>query len=344
MSPEPRDRRPAWLESLHAVSDPRWIGLDADELLDEARRNTGLDDFGGEGFLEPYRIFVEACDREAQLHTVGRILTRSDLLNWLENRLRLAAERKQEPEIATQEIAAPLFITGLPRTGTSILHELLACDPAVRVPRHWEVRYPCPAPESAHGTTDPRIERSERELRLWNEVVPDYDTMHELGARIPVECIQITAHAFVSDELLGRAQVPRYAAWYASADKEPGYRFHRRFLQHLQSRSPGRWVLKAPSHLACLDVLFGVYPDARIVWTHRDPLKVVPSVASILYATARIRSDAVDAEDVKAWFTPEACLAQLDTATRFRDSGAVAPDRFHDVQLFLEQNILTRSS
>ena len=324
-------QRPAWLESLHAIADPRWIRLDADEILDEARRNTGFDDFGGTTFLEPYRLFVEACDQEANLHAVGRLLTRSDLLNWLENRLRLADARKSTPEIVTQEIDAPLFITGLPRTGTSILHELLASDPGARAPRHWEVRYPCPAPEAATYDTDARRELSGRELRLWNEVVPEYDTMHELGGHIPVQCIQITAHEFVSDELLGRAQVPSYGAWYAGADLEPAYRFHRQFLQHLQHRAPGRWVLKAPSHLGCLDALFAVYPDARIVWTHRDPLQVIPSVASILYATARVRSDAVDPEAVKAWFTPETCLAQIERALAFRDSGRVSEAQFCDV-------------
>ncbi len=324
-------QRPAWLESLHAVTDPRWIRLDADEILDEARRNTDLDDFGGSAFLEPYRLFVDACEREADLHAVGRLLTRSDLLNWLENRLRLTQARKNTPGIAVQEIDAPLFITGLPRTGTSILHELLASDPAARAPQHWEVRYPCPAPESATYATDPRREIAERELRLWNEVVPEYDTMHELGGHIPVECIQITAHEFVSDELLGRAQVPSYGAWYAGADLEPASRLHREFLQHLQVRAPGRWVLKAPSHLGCLEALFAVYPDARIVWTHRDPLQVIPSVASILYATARVRSDAVDPETVKAWFTPETCLAQIERALAFRDSGQVPEGQFCDV-------------
>lgn len=332
MSARTGDQRPAWLESLHAVADPEWIQLDAEQLLAEAQRRTGLDDFGGTTFLEPYRIFVKACEQEAQLHAVGRLLTRSDLLNWLENRLRLTDARKAHPTIAAQPIDAPIFITGLPRTGTSILHELLACDPAARAPRHWEVRYPCPPPETASYETDVRRELSGRELRLWNEVVPEYETMHELGADIPVECIQITAHEFASDELLGRAQVPSYGAWYANADLEPAYRFHHQFLQHLQSQAPGRWVLKAPSHLSGLAALFAVYPDARIVWTHRDPLQVIPSVASILYATARIRSDCVDPQAVKNWFTPETCLAQIESALAFRDRGAVAIQQFCDIR------------
>ena len=135
--------------------------------------------------------------------------------------------------------------------------------------------------------------------------------MHELGARLPVECVQITAHEFVSEEILGRYQVPSYAAWYAQADVRSAYRFHRAMLQHLQWRCRrDRWVLKAPSHLPVLDALLDVYPDARIVLTHRDPLKILPSVASILYSTMWVRSDAIDARtDVYALgATLQACL------------------------------------
>ncbi len=324
--------RPAWVRSLHAAVDPAWVRLDADELLEVAQRNTGLADFGGDEFLLPYRIFVRACESEARLHALGRLLVRGDVLNWLENRLRLADARKREPAIAAQRIDAPVFITGLPRTGTTILHELFAQDPDNRVPQHWEVRFPCPAPETASYATDPRIAHAEDELQLWNQIVPEYSAMHELGARIPVEDIQITAHTFVSDELMGRHMVPSYAAWFASADKRIGFAFHRRFLQHLQARHAGkRWVLKSPSWLGLLPVLFGEYPDARVVITHRDPLKVLPSVVSILYSTAFVRSDAVDAEMFKGWFSPETCRALLDGMSAFRDSGHVPGAQFCDV-------------
>jgi hypothetical protein len=320
------------VRSLHAAVRPEWIRLDADELLEAAQRSTGLDDFGGEEFLTPYRIFLRACESEARLHALGRMLVRGDVLTWLENRLRLADARKRDPRIAAQRIERPIFITGLPRTGTTILHELLMQDSDNRVPLHWEVRLPCPAPEAASYETDPRIARAEDELQLWNEIVPEYRAMHELGARIPVEDIQITPPSFVSDELMGRHVVPSYAAWYAAADKSVAFAFHRRFLQHLQSRhARARWVLKSPSWLGLLPVLFGEYPDARVVVTHRDPLKVLPSVVSILYSTAFVRSDAVDAETFKGWFSPEACRGLLDAMTTFRESGAIPPTQFCDV-------------
>ena len=325
--------RPAWVRSLHAAVDPAWIRLDADELLEGAQRSTALADFGGEEFLVPYRIFVRACDSEAKLHALGRMLVRGDVLNWLENRLKLTEARKREPAIAAQRIDAPIFITGLPRTGTTILHELFAQDPDNRVPQHWEVRFPCPAPEAANYASDPRIAHAEEELQLWNQIVPEYAAMHELGAHIPVEDIQITTHTFVSDELMGRQIVPSYAAWFASADKRVGFAFHRQFLQHLQSRHAGkRWVLKSPSWLGLLPLLFGEYPDARVVITHRDPLKVLPSVVSILFSTAFVRSDAVDAEMFKGWFSPETCRSLLDGMCAFRDAGQIARAQFCDVQ------------
>jgi hypothetical protein len=322
--------RPDWVQALHTVADPAWIRLDADELLAEASaRAGGLTDFGADDFEEPYRIFVRALDVEARLHPVGRLIARSDVVNWLENRLALAAHRKRQPEIARDAVTAPIFITGLPRTGTSILHELLAQDPAHRVPLHWEVRHPCPPPE-AGADDEARVARAERQVQLWNHVVPEYRVMHELGAKLPVECIQLTAHSFRSEELMGRHQVPSYAAWYAGCDLAPAYRFHKQMLQHLQSRRRReRWVLKAPSHLPALPTLLAVYPDARVVVTHRDPLKILPSVASILYSTAYVRSDAVDPEAMLGWFTGETCRGLLDGMTAFRSTGA---GRFHDLR------------
>jgi hypothetical protein len=324
--------RPAWVRSFHAAVDPRWISLDPDELLEAAQREAQLRDFGGDEFLTPYRIFLRACEDEAKLHTLGRMLVRGDVLSWLTNRLRLTHARKRDPAIAAQRIERPIFITGLPRTGTTILHELLMLDPDNRVPLHWEVRSPCPAPEAASYATDARIARAEDELQLWNEIVPEYRAMHELGARIPVEDIQITPPTFVSDELMGRHIVPSYATWYASADKSVAFAFHRRFLEHLQSHhARARWVLKSPSWLGLLPVLFGEYPDARVVITHRDPLKVLPSVVSILYSTAFVRSDAVDAEMFKGWFSPETCRALLDAMCAFRDSRVTPREQFCDV-------------
>jgi len=325
--------RPEWVRALNALGAPEWVRLDETLLLEEAVRNTGLSDFGGDAFRTPLRIFLDSLEKEAQLNLIGRILARGDILNLLENRLRMADARKRHPEIGEAQIRQPIFITGLPRTGTSILHELLAQDRKHRVPLTWEVRYPCPPPETATYDTDPRIEKADQEIRFWNLVAPEYVTMHELGAKIPVECIVLMMREFLSDHLSGLHQVPTYAAWLAQADKRPAYRSHREMLQLLQWRAPReRWVLKAPSHMASLDALLAIYPDARIIQTHRDPLKVMGSVASILYATAWVRSDAVDARRILQWFGGASCAALLDNAARVRDSGLADAKQFFDVR------------
>ena len=329
----PAGKEPAWLASLNEIGDPRWISLDEPSLLDEARARTGLDDFGGESFREPLGILVDSIEREARLHFVGRVLARDEIVNLLENRLRITEARKCRPDIAAAAVTRPIFITGLPRTGTSILHELFACDPANRVPLAWEVRHPCALSDHESRKPDERIARTDRALSIWNEIVPEYPTIHELGANLPVECIMITAHEFRSDQLAATNQATGYAAWLATADLRPAYEFHRRMLQHLGADGGcERWVLKAPSHLASLEALLAAYPDACIVHTHRDPLAVMGSVASTLAATARVRSYVVDAARLHEWFGGEACAALLASAERARGLPAARGARFVDVR------------
>jgi hypothetical protein len=312
------------VRALNEVGDPAWVSLDESSLVTEALQRTRLTDLGDADFREPLRIFLRALEAEAKLHYVGRTLARADLVEWLANRLRVVDACQREPAIERAAVTAPIFITGLPRTGTSILHELLAQDPALRAPLAFEVRRPSPPADLAE------IESAERAVRLWCEIVPEYDAMHELGARVPVECIALTAPSFRSDELAGRHVVPSYAAWLATAELRPAYAWHRRTLQVLaHGRPAARWVLKAPSHMSALDALFAVYPDARVVQTHRDPLPVMASVASILFATAWVRSDAVDPKAVLGWFTGETCAQLLGNAMRVRDGGREA--QFADV-------------
>jgi hypothetical protein len=158
----------------------------------------------------------------------------------------------------------------------------------------WELMYSVPPPEAAAYDTDPRIERVRREITVMDEADPAFPTMHELAADLPTECIYVFAHQFTSDMFVGEFNVPSYAIWNATTDLAPAYAYHRRFLQLLQWRHPGRWVLKAPSHLAHLVQLFGTYPDARVVITHRDPLRVIGSLGSLMATLQRMRSDHVD--------------------------------------------------
>jgi hypothetical protein len=274
-----------------------WVRLEERKLLDKACEKTGLEDFGDSSFLEPLRVLLQSFEDDAALSFMGRICVQNDLVRMLSNRLRLVADRKRHPEIGSEAVRRPLFITGLPRSGTTFLHALLAQDPAHRAPLVWELLHPSPPPERATFETDPRIALTARELKMLDLLMPDFKTVHLIDARLPQECIAITSHDFRSHVFESMYAVSTYRAWYDREDKRPAYDYHRRFLQHLQWRCPGdRWVLKAPSHLLALEALLSVYPDAMIILTHRDPLKVLASCASFTEVLRRAFSDSVDKE------------------------------------------------
>jgi hypothetical protein len=308
------------------------VRLDEPALLAEASRRTRLDDFGDAAFREPLRLLVQSLEREAALTLFGRILARREIVHVLENRLRMTAERRRHPEMDAGSVRAPLFIVGLPRTGTSILHELMAVDPANRVPMTWEVQQPWPPPERATYDDDPRIAAVERHFAGIDRVLPDFKRMHPMGARLPQECVALTAHDFASMMYSTSYRIPSYQAWLDGTDLRWVYAAHRRQLQYLQWRVPAeRWVLKSPGHLWALDALAAVYPDARIVQTHRDPLKVVASLTSLVTVLRGLASDAIDPLEIaREW---NALLARgLAQAMRVRAAGTLGSIRVLDIQ------------
>jgi hypothetical protein len=344
-----RRDRPIWVRSANALG--RGLAalglqpgrLDEQTLLATAARRTGLSDFGDDRFREPFALFVHALEHEAELTAVGRALARREVLTLLENRLQVEETYRRHPEISDQQLAGPLFVTGTGRSGTSILHELLAQDPSHRVLLTWEALHPCPPPRSADQTSDPRIRIAEREVRFWERVAPVYRTMHENGARVPQECIYLTAHAFASDLLSGTYAVPSYAGWLAAADLRHAYQVHARILKLLQWRHRReRWVLKAPSHLWALESLLAVYPDARIVQTHRDPLAVIASMTSLMATLLWMRSDRVDARALGDRAV-RSIGYMLRQSLRFRDGGGIDPAQICDVRYpdFLADPIAT---
>lgn len=273
--------------------------FDEEALLAAAREQTGLDDFGPETFRPGLRKLIESLEREASLTPTGWAATRGSIVNDLAKRLRILDHRRRHPEVQEGEIGGPLVVIGLPRTATTILFGLLTQDPAHRAPLSWEVASPFPPPESATYETDPRIELAERAFDRLRRLMPGFEAVHPIGARLPQECLLIHMLDFHSIQFHVSYNVPSYQLWLEQQDMRPTYRFHRWFLQHLQSRCPGeRWVLKSPAHLLALDALLEVYPEARIVQTHRDPYEVMASVSSLHCMMRGAFSDAIDPKSV----------------------------------------------
>lgn len=310
----------------------RWPRLDEAALLARARRATGLDDVGDAWFRTPLRALLASLEGEAALTPFGRLIARADLVRLLTNRLRMTDVLARHPDITRAPVARPLFVVGLPRTGTSILHELLAQDPANRVPMSWEVMHPYPPPERATYASDARIAAVEKHLAGVDRVLPGFKAMHPMGAELPQECVALTAHDFASMLFSTTHRVPTYQAWLDAADLRPVYASHRRQLQYLQWRCPAEhWVLKSPGHLWALDALLREYPDAQIVQTHRDPLKVVASLSSLVATLRGMASDAIDRAAIGAEWT--ARLADgLARATAVRDRWPAAAPAPFDVQ------------
>jgi hypothetical protein len=317
--------------ALRAVGLPL-VRLDEASLLAEASRGTGLDDFGDDGFRHPLRRLLASYESEARLTLLGRLIARRDAVRLLENRLRQVDTLRRHPEIAAGEIHAPIVIVGLPRTGTTVLHALLAQDPRNRVPMTWEVMHPWPPPEQATYGTDPRIAQVERHFAGVDRVIPGFKSMHPMGALLPQECVALTAHEFATMLYHTTNRLPTYQRWLDGADLRWVYRAHRRWLQYLQWKCPGeRWVLKSPGHLWALDALLGEYPDACIVQTHRDPLKVIASLASLVTHLRRMATDDVDPHEIGADWT--ARLADgLGRGMAARVNGVLPPSRVIDVQ------------
>lgn len=308
------------------------VRLDADELIERATRRSRLDDFGEGEFRQPLEVLLRSYDEEAQLTLTGRLAVRMNVLRLLEQRLQLEDHRKRNPGVAAQEIRSPLFIISLSRAGTTLLHRLLAQDPGTRTALTWELMFPMPPPQAATYECDPRIARADRELRMFDRfLAPHLGSMHEVGARLPEECLMIMAGSFRSFQFPSMNYVPSYQQWMESNDLLPGYAYHRRVLQHLQSRHPGdRWVLKAPAHIFGIDEIFATYPDARIVHMHRDPLDVAASLSSLTVAIFSAFAESVDRRAVGRDLV-ESLHSGLERYFRARDRDAARQRQFLDI-------------
>jgi Sulfotransferase family len=342
--------RGQWVEKLAMLGrglgdDGRsLVSLRAEDLIAAAGAATGLYDVGDDWFREPMDRLCSAIDDEAQLHLAGRIRARGELQLILQNRLRLVDLWRAETSIDEEVVRGPIIVTGLGRSGTTLLHELLACDPSNRPPLLWELVHTVPGAASARGpsvsgTGEPGKFVSHEdwpgimhaEITLMDEMVPAFTAMHESGGNLPTECIFAFAHQFSSDQFTGLYNIPSYTIWKSGIDQTPIYEWHRHMLQTLQWAHPTtRWVLKAPSHLSSLDLVFATYSDARVVITHRDPLRVVGSLADMMATLHWMHSDRVAHQDLIEFL----CMGlelQMNAVTAERDAGGLPVDQISDV-------------
>jgi hypothetical protein len=306
--------------------------FDADRLVDEAVASSGEADLGEPGWREGFDLLVHSLQEEARLNDLGVEIALGELAAYLGKRLALTAWRRDHPEVAEGSVGRPIFIIGQPRTGTTILHDLLAQDHAFRVPLTWEVDLPVPPPETATYGTDPRIAEVQATVDLVETVMPGFTTFHPMGAQLAQECVRITACDFKSMIYPIQHRIPAYNKWLLhEADLTSTYRWHRRYLQHLQSRHPaGQWLLKSPAHLWHLDALATEYPDAVMIQTHRDPLKVIASVSTLSVHLRAMASDSPSLPEVAADYCDDIFLG-LDRGMEARDRAVLPPERVVDI-------------
>ena len=310
------------------------LSLDASSIIAEARARTGFDDFGDESFLEPMRHMLVAYETEANLNDNGRGAQRERTIGLLANRLNLHDWLRRHPEIHDEELRVPVVVCGLPRTGTTMLHRLLASDPETLAVLWYECRYPAPFEGNDWTQDDARIPAAKEEVRQMLEAVPDLASAHPWDHEGPDEEIMLLENTFLAWMPESHAHVPEFGRWVREQDRAPAYEYLKTLLRFLQwqkrkAGSPAQqWVLKAPFHLGVVEVLLEAFPDAKVVQTHRDPFETIPSICSLQLFLWQLASDAPD---------PIACgklwggnwQHALQHALEMRDTRY--PDRFVDI-------------
>lgn len=303
--------------------------MDVSRLEATATGRAGRDDFGDPSYRQGLEVLVQSIAAEAALSEIGAVAVEAQIVTALVNRLRVVDWRHRHPEVARERIVAPLVILGMPRTGTTLLSALLACDPARRALRRWEATDPIPPPDATGLERDPRIEAAAVASSFLDALNPGFKAIHHEAPEGPTECVTLLAQHFTSLLWETLANVPTYGAWLLQADQRPAYAYHHDVLQVLQSRAPGRWSLKSPHHGLALDALFAQYPDARVVVTHRDPVTVVASLCSLVPSLSGTFSSADHTASIaRRW--PEVAETIVTRLMQHRDRSGDGP--FFDVQ------------
>jgi Sulfotransferase family len=276
---------------------PRRRQLRAGELLESALKRGRRHDFADRSFIRPFERLLEACNEEADLSLFGVRALRIDVLRCLRNLLYFDEIEASCPAVLSRPIQAPVFITGMPRSGTTFLHRLILQDPSTNAPRLFQLVYPYASQASL--ATALRKKCVSLQLALFRMIAPELNALHPVAVDAPEECTDITAHVFQSLRFDAMYRVPSYNSWLGYSGFLDAYRFHRRFLQHLDSQLPGRrWILKSPDHLFALDDIRRVYPDAHLVLVHRDPVRVLASVARLTEVLRRPFTRSIDRVEI----------------------------------------------
>lgn len=268
--------------------------LNIDELLAAARQQTGLSDFGDNSFQEGLSVLLKALNEEANLTETGQGRVGASIQATLAQRLQVEDYLKSHPELLEQPIEKPLFVFGLPRTGTTLAINLLAADPARRIFMRWEAFSTVPPAAKGELLTDPRCIAEQARLDMSLKYVPHISAMHHEDAHSSTECQFAMSPSFCSQVYDSQYHVPSYSEWFLNTDYRPAFRYHKRLMQLLQQNNGGKWTFKNPWHPLYLDALTEVYPDANLVMTHRDPADVVASACSLIFNVRKMFSDNVD--------------------------------------------------
>jgi hypothetical protein len=297
-----RPRLPLPARAANVLGAPfarRLLSFGEDELHEAARKRCkGLDDFGPDSYLAGFRALTGALDGEAGLSALGRFGNRQLIIGLLCSRLRLFDLLKRHPEIREERIEAPIIIAGLPRTGTTHLHNLIGQDPALRSLPYYESLEPIPAEHERDlpYAEDPRVKRCAQGLNFLHWLMPLFPAMHEMTPDSVHEEIQLLAVEFSTMLFESSAPIPSYSEWYKGTDQTDAYRFLHLMLQALQwLRGPRRWVLKSPQHLEQIGPLNTVFPDAWFVQTHRDPVRILTSLCTMIVYGQRMALSEFDA-------------------------------------------------
>lgn len=305
--------------------------LDQKGILEDARRQAGLDDFGPDYFLEPMAKLLESVRKEAHLNEAGIALQRGRMVNGLIGRLRMFDAIKRHPEIADEKVDVAAVICGLPRTGSTMFHRMLAVAPGFTAIRWWETQNYAPFPSEERG--NPVERRKVAEKIMEGYVQAGMMSIHPFAIEAPDEEIIIMDQFFVGTMPESAMYVPSYAEWQDGYDTRPAYQDLETVLKFLQwqdrSRAGKRWVLKTPGHLSMVDALLDSLPDAVVIMTHRDPIQTVPSYCSMVDSIVKMSTSEIDSVAVGR-FTAKRWAGFLKRFTETRDR--IGGDRFIDLR------------